>query len=183
MAFTFVVETGAGTDSTANSYVSVAEADDIIDANIHVSSKWFALTEPQRERLLVWATRYINSHTNWKGHKTVVGTIGTGNVRVGESPLDWPRTGVCDRNDIEIGANEIPMQLKVATAEMARYLIDQDRTVERDQDGLERVKADVVEIEFFAGYKLPQVPSNMQYLIHGLGYISGGAFRFAKAVR
>ena len=173
MAFTFVVEDGTGTNAAANSYVSVEDADDIITTNIHISDSWDALTVSQKERLLVWASRYLDTQTRWKGYKTV-----------DDSPLRWPRQGVCDRDDIEIDANTIPNQLKVATAEMARYLIDVDRSVERDTDGLERVKADVVEIEFLAGYRLPQVPSHIQYLVQGLGYISGGrGTRFARVVR
>lgn len=182
MAFTFTVETGSGTDPAANSYVSVAEADDIISANIHVNTKWLSLSEPDRQRLLVWASRYLDERTRWKGEKTVQGNI-VNNVRTGESPLDWPRSYVCDRNNIEIGSNEIPTQLKVATAEMARYLIDQDRTVEREQDGLKMIKADVVELEFLEYYKLPSVPDNLVYLVQGLGYISSGSMKFGKAIR
>lgn len=189
MAFVFTVETGTGTVATANSYVSVMEADDIITTNIHVSPSWDMLTVPQKERLLVWASRYLDDHTNWKGCKTVPGVAGYTNFNgqvipaVPASPLRWPRTGVCDRDEVLIGPNVIPNQLKIATAEMARYLIEQDRTVERDTDGLERVKADVVEIEFLPGYRLPQVPTNMQYLVQGLGFISGGPLRFGKVSR
>jgi hypothetical protein len=68
----------------------------------------------------------------------------------------------------------IPRQLQIATAEMARYLIDEDRSVERGQDALTRLRADVIELEFAEGYRLPQVPSHMQYLIKGIGSISAG---------
>lgn len=180
MAFTFTVETGTGTVTAANSYVTVAEADDIITTNIHASTSWNNLPLPNRERLLAWASRYIDDHTDWRGVKTVQGAIDATGVRVGESPMDWPRTGVCDRNDILIGPNEIPRQLRVAAAEMARYLVDTDRSVERSQDGLKMVKADVVEVEFLEGYRLPQVPTNMQYLVRGLGSISGGLITFAR---
>lgn len=172
MAFVFTVETGTGLDPLANSYVSVVEADDIITTNIHAAIEWDALTVDQKERLLVWASRYLDDHTTWKGEKTV-----------STSPLRWPRTGVCDRDNTHIADDVIPIQLKVATAEMARYLVAQDRTVERDSDGLERVKADVVEIEFLPGYRLPSVPSNMQYLVQGLGAIFGGGFRYGKVSR
>lgn len=173
MAFVFTVETGSGTDSAANSYVSVEDADDILTTNIHVSAKWDALTVDQKERLLVWSTRFLDERTRWKGTKTVE-----------DSPLRWPRTGVCDRDSVVLAGDSIPTQLKIAATEMARYLIDQDRTTERDTDGLERVKADVVEIEFLAGYRLPQVPSNIQYLIQGLGYIGGGnGSRFVPITR
>ncbi len=190
MAFVFTVETGTGTNPAANSYVSVAAADDIITTNIHASVAWDMLTIPQKERLLVWASRYLDDHTSYKGMKTVPGSPQQTNFNgqvipaVAPSPLRWPRTGVCDRDGVLIGANEIPIQLKVATAEMARYLVEQDRTVERDTDGLERVKADVVEIEFLPGYRLPAVPNNMVYLMAGLGTISGGGgIQFGKAVR
>jgi hypothetical protein len=172
MAFIFTVETGTGADAAANSYVSVVEADDIITTNIHASVAWDALTTDQKERLLVWASRYVDDHTVWKGSKTVE-----------SSPLRWPRTGVCDRDDVLIDATTIPTQLKIAIAEMARYLVAEDRTVERDTDGLERVKADVVEIEFLAGYRLPSIPTNMQYLVAGLGVIFGGTARYGKVRR
>ena len=171
MAFTFVVEDGTGL-STATSYATVAEADDYIIMNIHASSGWEELSTDSKERLLSWASAYLDSHTVWKGTKTVE-----------TSALRWPRTGVCDRDGIELGENEIPNQLKLATAEMSRYLIAQDRSLERDQDGLVRIKADVVELEFKEGYQLPQVPSHMIYMVMGLGYISGGMPRFARAVR
>lgn len=183
MAFTFVVETGSGADSTANSYVSVSEADDIITANIHADPSWTALTQDQRERLLVFATKYLDDRTNWQGYKTVTGAVGSDGVTTGASPLRWPRTGVCNRDGVLIGSKEIPIQLKAATAEVARYMVAQDRTVERDQDGLVRVKADVVEIEFLEGYRLPEVPNNVQYLLAGLGYIAGGGVTFSPAIR
>ena len=162
MAFTFVVEDGTGL-ATATSYVSVADADDIIAVNIHIDQTWLDLGTDSKEKLLAWATRIHDAQTRWKGTKTVA-----------TSQLRWPRTGVCDRDETLIGINEIPYQLEVATAEYARYLIAGDRTLERDQDGLIRLKADVVELEFKDGYQLPQIPAQMTYLLDGLGYISSG---------
>ena len=167
MAFTFIVEDGTGL-TTATSYVSVSGADDIIAMNIHADTGWSALSTDSKERLLAWASRYLDAHTRWFGTKTVE-----------TSQLRWPRTGVCDRDGIEIDANTIPYQLEVATAEMARFLITTDRSLERDQDGLIRLKADVVELEFKDGYTLPQVPNEMTYLVEGLGIVSGGRPRFA----
>ena len=163
MAFVFTVETGTGTVSAANSYVSVADADDILATNIHVTTAWTALTDSNKEKLLASATAYLDTRTKWKGTKTV-----------STSPLRWPRTGVCDRDEISIDKNTIPHQLKVATAEMARYMMVEDRTIEGESDGIERIRADVVEIEFTPGYRLPQTPSALQYLVHGLGAVSGG---------
>ena len=172
MAFTFVVEDGTGLP-TATSYVSVEEADDILTMNIHAGPAWAALDVAVKERLLSWASRYLDERARWFG------------VRVSEtSGLRWPRSGVQDRDGIVLASNIVPRQLKIATAEMARYLINEDRSTERDQDALLRLKADVVELEFAEGYRLPKVPEHMQYLIKGIGTIgSGNGINFARIIR
>lgn len=172
MAFTFVVEDGSGLPD-ATSYLSVGEADDILAMNIHVSSDWAALDTADKERLLAWASRYLDERTKWRGRRMSE-----------DSGLRWPRLGVIDRDGNLIPDDVIPRQLKVATAEMARYLRAEDRTVERDQDGLARLKADVIELEFREGYALPKVPEHMQYLLAGLGAVStGGGVQFKRIVR
>jgi hypothetical protein len=172
MAFTFVVEDGTGL-STATSYVSVEDADDIIAMNIHASQTWGALDTTDKEYLLSWASRYLDERTRWFGY------------RMSEtSGLRWPRYGVVDRDGILLSDSAIPKQLKVATAEMARYLIEEDRTTERSQDALSRIKADVIELEFVEGYRLPQVPTHMGYLLLGLGSISSGnGIKFKRIIR
>lgn len=173
MAFAFKVETGSGLVADANSYVSVSEADDILAMNIHASPAWEALDDSAKEKLLAWATRYLDERTRWYGYKAV-----------DTSPLRWPRVGVMDRDGIYISPTSIPMQLRTASAEMARYLIETDRSVERDQDALKRLKADVIELEFVEGYKLSSVPSALQYLIKGLGTIaSGNGVKFQRGGR
>lgn len=172
MAFTFLVEDGTGLPN-ATSYVSVAEADDIITVNIHADVAWAALDQSQKEKLLSWASSYLDNHAKWFGRKTVEA-----------GALRWPRTGVCDRDGRAIPPDEIPTQLKIATAFMATYLVSTDRSVEREQDSLVRIKADVVELEFLEGYKLAQVPSHMRWLIEGLGLIQSGTYpRFVKIIR
>lgn len=172
MAFAFLVEDGTGL-STATSYVSVEDADDIIVMNIHASASWTTLTTAQKEYLLSWASRYLDERTRWYGSKSVE-----------TSALRFPRTGIVDRDGIAIAADAVPRQLKIATAEMARYLIEEDRSVERGQDALTRLKADVVELEFSEGYRLPKVPEHMAYLIQGLGSIGAGSgSKFKRIIR
>lgn len=172
MAFTFMVEDGTGVAS-ATSYVSVEEADDILAMNIHASASWDALTLDTKQKLLSWASRYLDERTRWFGRRVD-----------GNSALRWPRVGITDQDGITLSPTIIPRQLKIAAAEMARYLIDEDRTAERDQDGLTRLKADVIELEFAEGYRLPQVPSHMKNLIKGLGVISSGTgVRFARIMK
>lgn len=171
MAFTFLVEDGTGlTDAT--SYVSLEEADDMITVNIHADAKWSVLADEVKEKLLSWASRYLDNHTRWFGQLVFPA-----------SALRWPRKGVCDRDGRMIADDEVPRQLKIAVASMATYLIDQDRSVEREQDALVRLKADVVELEFQEGYRLAQVPAHMRFLIAGLGVVTSGYPRFARIIR
>lgn len=171
MAFTFTVEDGSGVPG-ANSYVSVEDADDILTLNIHASGGWEALTVDQRQRLLAFASYYLDDRTRWFGK------------RVSEaSGLRWPREGVQDRDGHAIDKDEIPAQLRRATAQMARYFIAEDRTAERDQDALKSVRADVVELEFVEGYRLPKVPEHMRFLVEGLGTIRGTGSTFGRIIR
>ena len=168
----FVVENGSG-NPAATSYLSIEEANDILALNIHITAEWAALVDADKERLLAWASRYLDERTRWFGH------------RVNEaSGLRWPRVGVIDRDGLLIASTVIPQQLKVAVAEMARFLMVADRSAERDQDGLARLKADAIELEFREGYKLPKVPEHMQFILAGLGAVStGGGVRFKPSIR
>lgn len=171
MAFTFVVEDGTGIPA-ANSYVTVAEADDYLAANIHVAPTWNALTTLEKQSLLVWGSRYLDQRAIWNGTKTVE-----------SSGLRWPRTGVYDIDENLIPANTIPPALKYATIEMARYLITDDRSTERGQDGLKELQVDVIKLVFDASYRLTEVPNELQFILRGLGTIGSGRQQWAKIVR
>ena len=168
----FVVENGSG-NPAATSYLSIEEANDILALNIHITAEWAALVDADKERLLAWASRYLDERTRWFGH------------RVNEaSGLRWPRVGVIDRDGLLIASTVIPQQLNVAVAEMARFLMVAVRSAERDLDWLARLKADVIELEFREGYKLPKVPEHMQFILAGLGAVStGGGVRFKPSIR
>lgn len=172
MAFVFTVEDGTGLPA-ATSYVSVSEANDILAVNIHITATWGALSTQEKEKLLSWASQFIDSRARWNGYKTVE-----------SSALRWPRTGVYDRDSIEIPSNIVPQQLKEAVSEMARLLATEDRTIERSQDGLKRLKVDSIEIEFSEGYRLPNIPTSVANMLIGLGSVSTGAgIKFKRLVR
>jgi hypothetical protein len=172
MTVSVVVEDGTVVED-ANSYIDVAFAEAYLEANIHVFPTWEDLDDDSKAALVVWATRYLDQRAAWKGYKTTE-----------TSALRWPRTGVYNRDGILIDPNEIPEQLKQATAEMARYLISSDRSIERGTDGLTRLKVDVIELEFDKNYRFPEVPNEINILLAGLGTINGGNFpRFMKIVK
>lgn len=194
MVTQFIVEDGTIVPD-ANSYVSVEEATAYIDANIHAGPSWDALDLISQQRLLIWSTRYLDDRADWEGTPTTApqtdfyGAYGTSNIVASFSsttstpatqPLRWPRNCVVDRDGVPIPNNVIPKQLRDATSEMARFLIADDRSAERAQDGLKMLKADVVELQFKPDYFLPKVPGQISYILRGLGTISSGNLGFGK---
>lgn len=173
MAFQFIPETGAVVPG-ANSYVTVDEADDYIVANIHAFATWAILTEDEKQHLLAWASRYLDQRARWEGQPV---SRETGRA------LRWPRMGVTDRDGICVPEDEIPVQLKEAVIEMARYLITDDRSADRGQDGLERIKVDVIELVFNSQYRLPEVPNEIKLILQGIGTIASGTQGFGKIKR
>lgn len=170
MAFSFVVEDGTGLPN-ATSYISVEEADDILVTNIH-NTEWIALTQSQKEYLLSWATRLLDTKADWNGHKTYP-----------TSALRWPRKCVIDRDCVKIASDEIPKQLKEAVAEYARFLISTDRTTEQETDGITEITVDVIQLKFDSDYRLAVVPSIINELVYGIGRIKGGSVTVAKIRR
>ncbi len=171
MAVPFIVEDGTGL-ADATSYLSVAEANVILEANPHVYPVWSARGTSDRQKLLVWATRVLDAAVRWYGRKTVE-----------SSALRWPRTGVVDRDGVALAATVLPPALKLATATFAASLGVADRTAERDQDGLVSLKADVVELEFRDGFRIPTVPGHVGMLLIGLGATPGTGIRMARLIR
>lgn len=171
MAFTFTVEDGTGL-AAATSYVSETEADDYLIQNIQVFDTWDALTTTQKEYVLSWASRYLDQHAHWYGTKYVE-----------TSGLRWPREGVCDIDGFEIDNDVIPEQLKQATIELASYLMIEDISRSREQDGLERLRVDVIELYFNKDYRLPSIPNELKLIIKGLGYLKGGVGGSGRILR
>jgi hypothetical protein len=194
VAFTFIVEDGTMVPNS-NSYISVQEATDYLSANIHVGPTWAALDLLSQQYLLAWASRYLDQRATWNGvpldtwlanpdSTNVVATWASSPLPGTSTPqsMRWPRAQVMDVDGDPIPFNIIPQALKDATAEMARYLIANDRSLERPQDGLTELKVDVITIKF-RDYELPIVPNEISYILRGLGTISSGKTNFSKITR
>lgn len=170
MAYTFKVETGAGlTNST--SYCSQDYADDYFEPTAS-KAIWNALTDEQKENLLSWATRFLDQKAKWKGSLTSE-----------TQALRWPRTGVYTRDKIAIGSTTIPQQLKDATCEVAKFLIDNDPTGGQDVDNFKRIAVDVIEIEYQDMTSQTTFPSQINSILAGIGYISIGRKQATKILR
>ena len=129
MPITIIVEDGTGLE-TANSYVSLADANEFFDGHPQ-SAGWTGLaSDDLRNRYLVTAARVIDSCFEFNGYK------------VNQSQaLQWPRQGAEDRNsgntaqrssrttlqDGYFPADVVPQGVKDAQCEMARFLIASNR--------------------------------------------------------
>lgn len=165
MAYSFIVEDGTGV-SGANSYVTVEYADDYLIQNIHVAEAWEALTLDDKQYLLSWASRYLDQHARWNGYQTYP-----------TAKLRWPRSYV--RVDGQfIDPKTIPYQIMDATCELARYLLANDLSQPREQDGLESLKVDVIEIVFNMDYRLPKTPPELRWMLLGFGTLLGSGSTF-----
>lgn len=158
-----VVEDGNGLP-TANSYLSVLEADDILSVMASVSA-WDAQVLETKEALLMWATRLLDQRVTWAGRKFHP----TGG-------LAWPRIFAKDREGFPIDDDVVPKQVKVATAVMANHLLTSAADPEA-ADGainLTSLKVDVIQLQFDTDILKQKYPSEIRYILQGLGNVSMG---------
>ena len=159
MAFAFIVEDGTGL-AAANAYASREHVAEYADIDPHHGPLWLALGDEQQERGIVYATRFLDDRVDWSGKRVFP-----------ESGTRWPRSGVFDRDGNAIAPTIIPRQLRDAVAAFAMFLVVDDATRDSASNILQRVKADVVEVEFKAGtYGLARtIPTHLEALLQGLG--------------
>lgn len=134
-----VTEDGTGL-STAESYISVADADTYIAAFKGADTTWDAATESAKEIAARQATQYIDGFYNWIGE-----------VYSSTQALDWPRNYVYDERGYLVEG--IPTNLEQATAEVM-FLAIAGTSLTEDVTKASRVtreKVDVIEVDYELG--------------------------------
>lgn len=157
-------------DANANSYATLAEATAYHDTHLY-GSTWTDADPDDQARALIWATRILDAEVDWVGAKYTAAQA-----------LRWPRSSVLDRDGYTVAVDAIPTFLKQATAELARWLLTEDRTAERGF-GITRLKADVVELEFDKSDERPLLPDAVLSLIAGYGSAGAQVSGVVKLVR
>lgn len=99
-----VLEDGTGV-STANTYISLADADAYHALRSHAI--WTDADESDRVSALVIATDYLDTRWNWRGSKKTT-----------TQALDWPRLNAVDSDNI-LWTDEVPPVVREACAEYA----------------------------------------------------------------
>ena len=163
MAFTF---DSTPKSATANSYVSVTEADDYFAA--HLDSNFWPTALKDKQAALVMATNRIDSET-FQGRRTDL-----------DQALQWPRSCVVD-SDI------IPRELKIATFEMALHYLKMkagEFTVdENDLETLDKYKIGPLDVQTKGNVKADRLPSKVKRLLQAIGpqaWSGEGPLRFTR---
>jgi len=105
-----------------NCYCTRAEANEyLLEKRLHALTAWEAVTN--KDAALLWATRELD-RLNWDGYRAT-----------SSNRHEWPRSGIAD-----VDSDEIPDQVKEATAELAYYLAQADRTIQTTQEQFTEIK-------------------------------------------
>lgn len=113
-----IVESGEGM-ATANSYVSVQEADDYIALNFPEDDKWESLTTEQKEVQLIRATRFLDTMVRWASF-----------IKDNHQSLAWPREQFKDYEGRIIPDNTVPTLIKDAQIELVYESLSNTLTTE-----------------------------------------------------
>ena len=141
----------------ANSYCTLAEANSYHDTRLH-NSDWLAATDPNKEKALLWATRLLDTHYDFRGFPVSL-----------SQALRWPRTGIFNRDGIYISPLTIPKDIKMAQMELALSLLLEDRTIDSDTIGLKSLKVDVIQLEFDSSQTKEPITQSVQSLLAPYG--------------
>lgn len=156
MAVTFTVEDGSIVVG-ANALVAVSEADDI--NSIDTRSTWASLDQPTKETLIMMATRWMGEKIYWFGE-----------IVDAEQPLCFPRQCLKDRNGKTYLNSVVPTPVRELCARLAATFNDTHPEDMELSAGVRRFRADLVEIDWQAGYMQNRAPSYVGALLGGMGY-------------
>lgn len=151
-----IPEDGTGL-STANSYASLLEANDYFATHPYYSDNWAALGDPEKEAFLISASVALDSLVTWRGR-----------ILSSAQALGWPRVGVVDDENRLYASNFVPQRVKNAMFELAMHLSRGDPYAASSSAGIEKLKIDVIELQFAGSVSVTPVPAATLLLLKGL---------------
>jgi len=142
--------------ASANSYVTLAEANQFMDDRPPASSTWSDATDDEKTQAILWATKLIDRLVDWDGQ--VVDDV---------QALDWPRDGLVFPSGFNVPNDAIPTELKDATAEFARQLLEEDRAADSDIEtkGVTSLRVGPISMNFKRSVFAKVLPDAVVHLI------------------
>lgn len=120
--------------SSANSYVTLAEANTYHDDRLH-NAEWAAASDDDKTRALLWAAQEIDK-LRYSGY-----------IAASTQALRFPRTSVYDWDGRLLDSATIPIAVKDAQCRMALHLLRADTTLQ-ESDDIDALKVGPISIEF-----------------------------------
>lgn len=162
MALTIVA---TAKSSTANSYVTLAEAEAYMVGRLAVTN-WDAATDDEKNRSLKMATDELEKY-EYKGIRTTQA-----------QRLQWPRYDVLDRDGWAYDQDTVPRPIKEATYELALALTDGTYEIVPNQLAqFERVRVGSLDISPRDSYQAAPLPDPIRRLIAPLLLSGGGGLQ------
>ena len=146
--------------ATANTYITLAEADVYLeDTRLHTTT-WTALSDADKNAALAWATQTLDVSMDWYGY-----------VRTTTQALRFPRSGIYDLDGNTVDYDTIPTILANATAELAAELAAGDVLAQPGVLGLgmSRIKVDEIELDVDSQERREPVSSHIALMLAPLG--------------
>lgn len=155
---TLVATAGA---ADANVYATLAQADAYHEAHMHGGAWRSALVE-DKHRALLTATRLLDQHLVWAGAAASA-----------TQRLAWPRTGLLDPNRNVLSSTAIPERLAEACAELARQILEEDRTADSEIEakGLTSLSVGSISMTFKSAQVVKVLPDAVWYLVNLWGTV------------
>jgi len=156
-----------------NSYVDVATADTYFTYMIHATVWRESADTTTKEQALITATAFLDRQ-DWEG---------TRYQPVATQPLEWPRSGLQDKDGNDLDETAVPQQILDATCELGLALINDPSLLDSTGTGsgnIKRLKAGSAEIEYIRSEKGTRFPTIVQELI-GLWLTAGSGGALALA--
>ncbi len=127
---------------------------------------WADADSDDKKQTLVSATRMIDRE-NWIGQKTV-----------SAQALEFPRTGLTDKDGNAVDSATVPGVVEEANYELAFALLNDAAVQEADTTGsnVKRVKAGSAEVQFFrptTGTPFPTIADDLLKSFRGSGVLAG----------
>lgn len=145
--------------SSADSYISVSDADAYHDTHLYATD-WTSASTSNKEKALKMATRILDEKVDWSGARAT-----------STQALAWGRTGVTD-DGRSVSSTVHPQPVKNATAEFARHLLGSDLTVNSDSKGISSMSVGSVSLTFDKTDTAAVLPDIVQEMLRGWGTIN-----------
>jgi len=132
-----VIDATIGGES-ANSYITLVDAESYFEERMPAASNWLAtVSDDDKNRALVTATRLLDKMVVWDG-------LAASDTQA----LLWPRLELYDAKGVEIEDDAIPVEIGYAVCELADSLLGTDRTDDLTTQGIEGMDVGDIGIKF-----------------------------------